>query len=94
MAGVGRVTIKISFYNFFSQRGRAMVGDDSDMAEMMIKAQNHYLRDVKNTEILFMNRESLISDKISNIVMPDLIRHPEYNDLDCGFRRNDGKTVL
>jgi hypothetical protein len=33
-----------------------------------------------------MNKESLISDKISNIVMPGLIWHPEYNDLDCGFR--------
>jgi hypothetical protein len=33
-----------------------------------------------------MNKQSLISDKISNIVMPDLIRHPEFNDLDCGFR--------
>ncbi len=33
-----------------------------------------------------MNKQSLISDKISNVVMPDLIRHPEYNDLDCGYR--------
>jgi len=41
-----------------------------------------------------MNKQSLISDKISNIVMPDLIRHPEFNDLDCGFRRNDGKAVF
>jgi hypothetical protein len=42
------------------------------------------VRDVQHTEIPF--KQSLISDKISNIVMPDLIRHPEYNDLDCGFR--------
>jgi len=52
------------------------------------------LRDGQNTEIPLMNKQSLISDKISNIVMPDLIRHPEFNDLDCGFRRNDGKAVF
>jgi hypothetical protein len=33
-----------------------------------------------------MNQQSLISDKISNIVMPDLIWHPEYSELDCGLR--------
>jgi len=41
-----------------------------------------------------MYKESLISDKIMNVVMPDLIRNPEYNNLDSGFRRNNGKTVF
>jgi hypothetical protein len=35
-----------------------------------------------------MKKQSLISDNISNVGMPDLIRHPEYRDLDCGLRRN------
>jgi hypothetical protein len=71
-----------------------MEKDRFPVSETTVLFGTEQLRDVKNTEIPLMNKQSLISDKISNIVMPDLIRHPEYSDLDSGFRRNDGKAVF